>query len=141
VDISTLNSALESIHSRDEITARAKVLGAFQRTQKIRTYDLVLALLRAPCVERKRTIASVRRAWEALTGKTVAESTIEERFNPGLLRLLWELLHDVMKPSNRRARRRWPPELRRVRDILVCDGTRMALSDAMADTYAGTSEG
>lgn len=38
-------------------------------------------------------------------------------------------------------RRTWPPELRRLRDILVCDGTRIALCDAMADTYAGTAEG
>jgi putative transposase len=141
VDISTLNSALESIGSRDKIEARGKELGAFQRRTKVRTYDVILALLRAPCVERKRTIASVRRAWEALTGEAVAESTFEDHFKPGLVRLLWELLRDAMAPANRLARRRWPPELRRLRDILVCDGTRMALPDGLAGTYAGTSEG
>jgi len=141
VDISTLNSALESIRGRDKIEARAKELGAFQRRTKVRTYDVILALLRAPCVERKRTIASVRRAWEALTGAAVAESTFEDHFNPGLVRLLWELLHDTMAPSNRLARRKWPPELRRLRDVLVCDGTRMALPDGLAENYEGTSEG
>ena len=110
MDISTLNSALESIRGRDKIEARAKELGAFHRRTKVRTYDVILALLRAPCVERKRTIASVRRAWEALTGAAVAESTFEDHFNPGLVRLLWELLHDTMAPSNRVARRKWPPD-------------------------------
>jgi hypothetical protein len=141
VDICTLKSALESIHDRDTIEARGKALGAFQRRTKVRTYDVILALLRAPCVERRRTIASVRRAWEALTGEVVAESTFEDHFTPGLLRLLWELLRDAMTPSNRLARRTWPPELRRLRDVLVCDGTRMALPDGLAGTYEGTSEG
>ena len=141
VDISTLNSALESIHSRDAIEARGKKLGAFERRTKVRTYDLILALLRAPCVERRRTIASVRRAWEALTGQSVAESTFEDHFKPGLVRLLWELLRDAMAPANRAVRRTWPPALRRLRDVLVCDGTRMALPDGLAETYEGTSEG
>jgi hypothetical protein len=141
VDISTLNSALESILRRDAIEARGKELGAFQRRTKVRTYDVILALLRAPCVERRRTIASVRRAWEALTGEVVAESTFEDHFKPGLVRLLWELLRDAMAPSNRAVRRTWPPELRRLRDVLVCDGTRMALPGGLAETYEGTSEG
>jgi hypothetical protein len=141
VNVSTLTEALSAITNRDTIQARAKELGAVERVRKIHPYDLVLALLRAPCVERTRTIAAVRRAWEALTGEAVAESTFEDHFNPGLLRLLWELLQLAMAPSNRTVRRTWPPELRRLRDILVCDGTRMALCDALADTYAGTSDG
>jgi hypothetical protein len=141
VNISTLSAALESITHREEVEALAKVYGAFERVRKIHTYDLVLALLRAPCVERRRTVASVRRAWETLTGEAVAESTFEERLNPGLLRLLWDLLHKTLAPANRALRRRWPPALRRLRDILVCDGTRRALPDALAETSAGTSEG
>ena len=141
MDSSTLNSAFESIISRDKIVTRAKQLGAIQRLRKIHPYDVVLALLRSPCVEGTRTIASARRAYEAITGKVVAESSFEEHLCPGLLRLLWELLDLAMAPSNRLARRKWPPELRRLKDILVCDGTRMALCDAMAGTYEGTSEG
>lgn len=45
-----------------------------------------------------------------------------------------------MAPSNRVARRKWPPVLRRLHDILVCDGTRMALPDGLAGTYEGTSD-
>lgn len=141
MDVSTLTEALESISDRDKVEARAKELGAYQRQSKVRTFDVVLALLRAPCVERKRTIASARRAWEMLTGRTVAESTFEDRFNPGLLRLHCEILRDAMAKSPRAARRQWPPELRQLRDILVCDGTQIALCDAMADTFASTTEG
>ncbi len=108
MDGSTLQTVFASILDRDTINDRARALGAVVRIRKVEPYDLVLALLRTSGTGAGRTIAAVRRAWELLTGTTVSESAFEERFNTGLVRLLWELFETVTRPVPRALRRQWP---------------------------------
>lgn len=141
VDTSTLHAVFESITDRDALNAKARALGAFERKRKVESYDLVLALLRATSTGPERSLASTRRAWEALTGKTITQGSFDDHFNPGLVRLLWDLLAQVTVPTPRALRRRWPPALRTLRDIVLTDGTRMVLDAALADVFRGTAEG
>lgn len=141
MDGSTALSIFSSITDRDTVNERGRALGASQRTRTIESYDLVLALLRATGTGAERRIATVRRGWEMLTGKTVAPSAFDERFNPGLVRLLWELFEAVTRPVPRALRRRWPRAMQSLRDIVLCDGTRMALDAALATVFRGTGEG
>ncbi len=141
MDCSTPRSIFASITDRDTVNARGRALGASQRTRAVQSYDLVLARLRATGTGAERTIATVRRGWEMLTGKTIAPSAFDERFNPGLVRLLWELFEAVTRPVPRRLRRRWPQAMQSLRDIVLCDGTRMALDAALATVFRGTGEG
>lgn len=138
---STLGSVFESIFDRDDVTTRARALHAFERQRDVRSYDFVLALIRSISSEPERSMAAVRRAWEALTGQTVAPASFDAHFNPGMVRLLWELFEKVTQPVGRSLRRRWPRELQRLRDVLIGDGTRMALDKALSHVFAGTSEG
>ncbi len=141
MDGSTALSIFSSITDRDTVNERGRALGASRRTRTIESYDLVLALLRTTGTGAERTIATVRRGWEMLTGKTVAPSAFDERFNPGLVRLLWELFEAVARPVPRALRRRWPRAMQSLRDIVLCDGTRMALDAALAAVFRGTGEG
>lgn len=141
MDSSTAQSIFASITDRDAVNQRGRALGAAQRSRTVQSYDLVLALLRTTGTGAERTIAAVRRGWEMLTGKTIAPSSFDERFNPGLIRLLWELFEGVTRPVPRRLRRRWPRAMQSLRDIILCDGTRMALDAALATTFRGTGEG
>lgn len=137
---STLTSVFETITDRDSLTEKARACGAFERQSKVHSYDFVLALLRAGCTGPFRTIASVRRTWEALTGKTIAPSSFDEHFNPGMVKLLWEMLGDLMRPARRALRRSWPSAVQALRDILICDGTRMALPKGLAKVFRGTEK-
>ena len=141
MDSSTLQSAFASILDRDTINSRARTLGAVVRIRKVEPYDLVLALLRTSGTGAARTIAAVRRAWELLTGTTVSESAFEERFNGGLVRLLWELFETVTRPVPRALRRQWPRPMRALRDVLITDGTRIALGQSLAEVFRGTGPG
>lgn len=141
MDSSTLQSAFASILDRDTINDRARALGAVVRIRKVEPYDLVLALLRTSGTGAGRTIAAVRRAWELLTGTTVSESAFEERFNAGLVRLLWELFETVTRPVPRALRRQWPRPMRALRDVLITDGTRIALGASLAEIFRGTGPG
>ncbi len=141
MDSSTALSIFESITDRDAVNQRGRALGASQRTRTVQSYDLVLALLRTTGTGAERTIATVRRGWEMHTGKTIAPSAFDERFNPGLVRLLWDLFGAVTRPVRRALRRRWPRSMQALRDIVLCDGTRMALDAALATVFRGTGEG
>lgn len=141
MDGSTLQSVFTSILDRDTVNRRALALGAVVRVRKIEPYDLVLALLRASGTGASRTIAAVRRAWELLTGTTVSESAFEERFNGGLVRLLWELFETVTRPVPRALRREWPRPMRALRDVLITDGSRIALGQSLAEVFRGTGPG
>lgn len=140
MDGSTLRTVFASILNRDTINDRARALGAVVRIRKVEPYDLVLALLRTSGTGAGRTIAAVRRAWELLTGTTVSESAFEERFNAGLVRLLWELF-EITRPVSRALRRQWPRPLRALRDVLITDGTRIALGQSLAEVFRGTGPG
>lgn len=141
MDSSTLLSSFASILDRDTINHRARALGAAVRLRKVEPYDLVLALLRTSGTGAGRTIAAVRRAWELLTGTTVSESAFEERFNAGLVRLLWELFETITRPVPRALRRQWPRPMRALRDVLITDGTRIALGKSLAEVFRGTGPG
>lgn len=141
MDGSTRQSIFASILDRDTVTHRALALGAVARVRKIEPYDLVLPLLRVSGTGASRTIAAVRRAWELLTGTTASESAFEERFNGGLVRLLWELFETVTRPVPRALRRQWPRPMRALRDVLITDGSRIALGQSLAEVFRGTGPG
>ena len=140
---STLTSVVQAIFNRDLLRQAALRRGAMERERKVKVLDFVLALVSAGAVGPERSIAAVRRAWEMLASETIAPKSFDAHFNPGMVRLLWELIHDLMAPSNRALRRQWPAPLRDLYDVLIIDGTHMAvdagLSDVLRDTTPGKS--
>lgn len=141
MDLSTLSTLFEATFDREALTEAGRRLGAFERERKVTVFDFVLALVSAGCVGPERSIAAVRRAWELLAGETIAPKSFDAHFNPGMVRLLWELIHDVMAPSNRALRRSWPAPLRDLYDVLIVDGTRMAVDSALAEVLRDTTPG
>lgn len=141
MNLSTLKATFDAIFDRSILTADAKRFGAYERERKVAAFDFVLALLTSLTVGPERSIASTRRAWENLTGQTIAPNSFDEHFNPGMVRVLWNLIHGLFKTSNRAMRRAWPAPLRELYDILIIDGTRMAVDAGLAEILRSTTPG
>lgn len=138
---STLRSVVQATFDRETLKQAALRCGAVERERKVKVLDFVLALVSGGCVGPERSIAAVRRAWEMLASETIAPKSFDAHFNPGMVRLLWELIQDLMAPSNRALRRQWPAPLRDLYDVLIVDGTHMAVDSALSEVLRDTTPG
>jgi putative transposase len=139
--LSTLKGTFRAIFDREILKAEAKQFGAIERERKFKAYDFLLALMTGACVGPWRSIAAVRRCWEKLTHETIDADGFEDHFNAGMAQLLWHQLEGLLGAGNRAMRRQWPAALRELRDILVADGTRMAVAAGLAEDLRGTADG
>jgi hypothetical protein len=104
--------------------------------------DLILSLCAASCVGPGRSIAEARRQWQLLTGCTIARSSFDAHFDKKALGdTVWDLLHSMMRRSNRALRRQWPSALRELFDVIIDDGSRMKLRKKAAEEFPATDEG
>ena len=123
----------------DEIAQQFAVVG--REGGKVQPYELTLALLQASVLGPSRTIAEVRRQWEAITGSTISRSAFDAHFSKlSVHDMIWKLVERSMRCANRALRRHWPKHLQSLRDILIDDGTRMALPKAAREEFPATTE-
>jgi putative transposase len=141
--LDTLKGRVRAMFDPEAVTASAKDHGLVLRGDgKVQPFDLLLSLLAALCVGPRRDIATVRRAWERLTGETISRGAFDAHFDkPALVAWTWDLLRTALAATNRRRRRDWPPALRTLRDVLITDGTTLAVRAALAETLRSTSPG
>lgn len=141
--LDTLKGCVRTLFDPAAVTASAVAHGVVQRAGgKVQPYDLLLSLLAALCVGPRRDIATVRRAWERLTGQTIRRGAFDAHFDKtALVAWTWDLLRTALAAANRRRRRGWPPPLRALHDVLITDGTTAAVRAAAADTLRSTTPG
>jgi len=139
VRVDTLKGQFRATFDASQLEESARDFRAFQRVKTIQPADLVLALIAACCMGPCRSIASARRAWEALTEQTIARSSFDERIDSTeCVRWMWSLVTAMLATAHRPLRRQWPEPMRALADILIDDSTRMNVRSALAASRSTT---
>jgi IS4 transposase len=130
----SIHRTLRKLLPQQAVREAAKASGAFRRQRKIDAYALVWTLILGFSAGKVRTLASLRRVYQRVTGTTLEESSFYDRFTPALVKMLKVLLVRVIDLSwgiGRQASGR----LRQFRDVLIADSTVIRLHDLLAKSY------
>ena len=131
-----IRTTLSKILPVKRIRELAEKMGAVTRQRKVDVVSLVAVLVLGGRSGPRRTLESLRRSYERLTGQTLARSSFYDRLNERLAETLRLLVDEGLQEA---AAIR--PKLRlgflRLRDILAVDSTILRLHPSLADTYPG----
>jgi hypothetical protein len=94
--LTTMRKLFTSTFDDDEVLALAREFGALTRLRSIHPSALCLALVSCAMGDERRSIATARRAYFALTNFMPEESSFYDRFNAGLAKLLRQLFHQAL---------------------------------------------
>ncbi len=131
-----IRTTLSKILPVKRIRALAEKMGAVTRQRKVDIVSLIAVLVLGGRSGPRRTLESIRRSYERLTGHTLARSSFYDRLNERLAETLRLLVDEgleraaVMQPKLRLS-------FLRLREILAVDSTILRLHPALADTYPG----
>jgi Transposase DDE domain len=140
--LDTLKGLFRATFSQPEVDALARETGAFERFRDIHPFPFLLSVLAAISTGPGRSIAAAHRAFELLTGVSVAHSSFDAKLaKPETAAFFWRLFAQQLLVANRHARRAWPPELRAFVDILIEDGTQMRVRGSLAERLRSTQPG
>jgi IS4 transposase len=122
--------------SRELVEAEARRLGVLQRQRKVDLPALVLSLALGFQVGTRRSLESLRHAYQKASGQTLVRSSFYARFSGALAELLSHLSVLVMKELAETAPlpRAW---LRGFAEVLATDATVIRLHRLLARPYAG----
>ena len=130
---SHIRDALTSLLSPQFIRHHAAVLGAVKRRRKVDVVALVCTLVLAFARGRKRSLASLRRAYAAATGTTLAPSAFYDRFTPSLAMLMQKLSERALAQLARGTKRGRAFGV--FSKLLIADGSLVRLPDALERHY------
>ena len=131
---SHIRDALTSVLSPQFIRHHAAALGAVKRRRKVDVVALVCTLVLAFARGRKRSLASLRRAYSAATGTTLAASAFYDRFTPPLATLMQKLTERALAKlaqGGTKKRRAFGVFAK----LLIADGSLVRLPDALERHY------
>ena len=131
---SQIRRALTSLLSRRWIHRQARELGVVKRRRKVDVVALVAALVLGFDGVQRRTIAGFRRAYELVTGTTLAPSAFYHRLTPELCQLLRQLTFRALAElggQTARMQRAWSAFV----EVFVADGSLVRLRDALEPWY------
>jgi putative transposase len=131
---SHIRGALTSVLSPRRIARRARELGIVKRRRKVHVVALVTTLVLSFERGARRSVASLRRAYAAATGTTLAASAFYDRFTSPLAQLLRELSEHAFAdlaqhPSKLHG------ALAAFARLLVADGSLLRLRDELEADY------
>jgi IS4 transposase len=130
-----ITTSIATVLPREEIETQARVLGVVTRQRKVQVYALVVALTLAYQSGTKRTIASLRQAYERLTGTILTRNAFYKRFTQDLARLLQRLVMRVLETQETRGRGIAGGVLDRFRDLVLVDSTVLRLKDRLSGAF------
>ena len=119
------------------VEAEARRLGVIQRQRKVDLHALVLSLALGFQVGARRSLESLRHAYQKASGQTLVRSSFYARLNGALATLLQRLCVLVMRELAETARlpRAW---LSGFEEVLAIDATVIRLHRLLARPYAAT---
>ena len=132
----SIPAELRSLFPTRWLNATARESGLVTRRRKVAPADLFWTLVLGFAVGHRRSLASLRRFFQASTGVGLVPSSFYDRFTAGTVRFLRRALA-------RAAERLGPPSgklrghLDRFQDLLVADATVLRLHDALARAFPG----
>ncbi len=131
---SHIRDALTSVLSPCWIRRRARELGIVQRQRKVDIVALVTTLALSFDRGARRNVASLRRAYAAATGTTLAASAFYDRFTSPLVQLLRELTERAFAELARRTSK-LHDTLSAFARLLIADGSLLRLRDELEADY------
>lgn len=119
------------------IETLAQTLGVVQRQRKVDVVCLVWTLIVGFSVGSKRTLASLRRAYQAASGHRIARSSFHDRLTPALAQLMRRLLEHILK-----AQREVLPDfhgqcMRGFEQLFAMDATILRLHSLLSAEFPG----
>lgn len=115
----------------------AAKVGVIQRQRKVDIVCLVWTLVLGFGTGSKRSIASLRRTYEAISGHTLARSSFHDRLTPALARLMRLLLEQVLKLQREKLPAVHGEFMRGFDRLLAMDATILRLHDLLSSAYPG----
>jgi len=134
---SSIRRTLRKLFPSRSVEKLAREAGAVQRQRKVDIVALFWTVVLGFAVQRKRSMAALRRAYEKTTGQTLEESSFYARFSERFARLLQQAIAYALD-QGRTTGRRIKGALAAFRDVVVADATVLRLHDLLAKTYPGT---
>jgi hypothetical protein len=131
---SHIRSALTRVLSRRWIARRARELGVVKRRRKVDIVALVTTLVLSFERGARRSVVSLRRAYAAATGTTLAASAFYDRFPLPLVQLLRELTESTFADLTQ-SPSRLNGALAAFTRLLVADGSLLRLRDELEADY------
>ena len=132
----SIPAELRSLFPTRWLNATAREAGLVTRRRKVAPADLFWTLVLGFAVGHRRSLASLRRFFQASTGVALVPSSFYDRFTAGTVRFLRRALlraaERLGQPSGKLR-----GHLARFKDLLVADATVLRLHDALARAFPG----
>jgi len=129
---------LEALIRPRRLNQLGRQSGFIRRQRKIKLVPFIWSLILGFGAGQRRTIASLRRLYEAETGQRIVPSAFYDRFTPALAKLLRMLIAETITKMVAEPQRRLRGTLAGFRDLLVADASVIKLHDLLASKYPGT---
>jgi len=130
-----LAQAITSLLSDEWISDQAGKLTVIKRQRKIDPVVLVWTLALGFTAGAKKTLASLRRAFEKNTGLSIAASSWRERFTPDLVVLMRACALQALSRLAEKYSGSIAENLRGFREVLALDATVLRLAKGLADKF------
>lgn len=134
---SAIRTYLANLLQDPIIAAHAAVLGVVQRERKVDVVCLVWTLVLGFGAGSKRSIASLRRTYIAVSGHTLAPSSFYDRLTPQLAQLMRRLLEYVLEFQREQLSEFHGELMRGFERLIAMDATILRLHDLLASKYSG----
>lgn len=119
------------------LRATAAKVGCVKRNRKIDPVILFWVLVLGFGVGAQRTLASLRRAYEAASAETLVPSSFYERFNRRLVAFLKECLAHGIAELASHTSLVLSEKLKGFKDLVIADGTIVRLHEKLAKQFPG----
>lgn len=125
---------LKRLISKKKVEKKARELGVVERERSVDIWKFVNAIVLGFAMGKERTLASLRRAYEKSSGKTIVASAFYDRFTAGMAKLFRSILDDLMT-GMQRGETELSGVLASFRDVLLIDSTLIRLHDLLAKSF------
>lgn len=132
-----IETKLNAIFSPDWLRQTANEVGLVKRNRKIDPVALFWVLVLGFGVGVERTLASLRRAYETASAKSIVPSAFYDRFSPQLVVFLKKCLTHGMTELASNASLTLSAKLSGFKDLVVADGTLLKLHKNLARQFPG----
>lgn len=141
MDGSQTRELLANALPTDFIEQRADELDVVERDRKVDIVALLWTLVLGWPAAAKRSIASLRRAYQWAAGHRLARSSFHNRLSEKLLTLLKSCLSTLLERARNQSSSYHGLAFRNFEDVLAIDSTVLRLHDMLEDVYPGCSDG
>lgn len=132
----SIPAELRSLFPTRWLNAAARESGLVVRRRKVAPAALFWTLVLGFAVGHRRSLASLRRFFQASTGVRVVSSSFYDRFTAGTVRFLRRALARAVERLGQPTGR-LRGHLERFKDLVVADATVLRLHDVLARAFPG----